>query len=162
MLTELRQVLESGSARRVSARKDVWLLNTGPWWHLLRDFRRLHATKSALLAAAWRLPCPLFLLPEEPLNPDLAPFVSPEGTAWRIDRNKTAAAFYETEPASGLGNWQLYAADKVLTARLPDAFRSAPDEVLAFMGSHGIVALIDVFHDDTEWCVALREPGPVV
>ena len=162
LLTEVRRALETGLARRESQGKDVWLLDTGPWWRLFRDFRRLEATKVAVLAAAWRLPWPLFLLPEEPLEPELAAFLSPDGAAWRVDKTKSAEAFYQTEPASSLGNWQLYAAEQALTVATLDTFRVTPEEVLSFMAAHNVMLLIDVFHDDTDWCVALLEPPGLV
>lgn len=159
LLTEVRQVLDSGLARRRSPGKEVWPLDSGPWWRLFKDFRRLQATKLDLLAAVWRLPLPLFLAPEEPFEPELGPFLSRDGAAWRVDKTKTAEAFHQIEPASGLGNWQLYAAETALTVALPDTFRVAPEAVLSFMAEHHLTLLIDVFHDDTDWCVALLEPA---
>jgi hypothetical protein len=150
--------LEAKLARPVSPKKEVWLLDTGPWWRLFRDHRGLDEAKVAILEAAWRLPLPLFLLPEKPLAQELEPFLRREATAWQIDRSKSAEAFYSTEPASGLGNWQLYAAKRPLTAPVPNTFRIEPDEVVAFMTAHDLVLLVDVFHDDTDWCIALREP----
>ena len=120
VLTELRRVLEAKLARPVSPKKEVWLLDTGPWWRLFRDHRGLDEAKVAILEAAWRLPLPLFLLPEKPLAQELEPFLRREATAWQIDRSKSAEAFYSTEPASGLGNWQLYAAKRPLTAPVPN------------------------------------------
>jgi hypothetical protein len=61
------------------------------------------------------------------------------------------------QPASGLGNWQLYAASEPLRIPTPDTFRDPPEAVLAFMAAHGVVLLIDVFHDDTDWCIAVLD-----
>jgi hypothetical protein len=158
LLTEVRQALETGLARRASGGQDVWFLDTGPWWHLFRDFQRLEVTKLDVLRATWRLPKPLFLVPQEPLEPELAEFLNRDGTAWRVDKTKGAGAFYRTEPASGLGNWQMYAAERPLTVSLPDTFRTRPEKVLTFMAEQNVNLLIDVFHDDTDWCIALLEP----
>ena len=108
LLSEIRRILEDGPARRRAAGKDVWFLNIGPWWRFFTDFRGLERTKAQVLAATWQLPSNLFLVPEEPLNPELASLVDPDGGAWRVNKTRTAEEFYRTEPASGLGNWQLY------------------------------------------------------
>jgi len=41
----------------------------------------------------------------------------------------------------------------------PDTFRVTPDVTLQFMRDNGICLLIDSFHDDAEWCVALNDPS---
>jgi hypothetical protein len=159
-LSEIQEILEGSPARRRTAGKDVWLLDTGPWWRFFSNFQRLESTKESLLEAAWRLPCDLFFVPEEPLNKELVPFLQHDGTAWRIDKRRSSKEFYGTEPASGLGNWQLYAAMKPLASRTSDTFRASPEAILAFMAAHGVVLLIDVFHDDTDWCVAVLNSVP--
>ena len=156
-LADIRKILEAGPARRVEPDKDVWLLDAGPWWRLFTAHDALETAKLHILAAAWQLPSPLFLLPEEPLDEELAAFLVRDGPAWRLDRTRTPASFYQTEPASGLGNWRLYAADKPVTLPTPDTFRTKPDAVLQFMRRHKVSLLIDVFHDDTDWCVALLD-----
>ena len=85
-----------------------------------------------------------------------------QALAWRIDKTKSAEAFYQTEPASRLGNWQLYAAEKALTVATPDTFRIKPEKVLSFMAAHDVILFIDVLHDDTDWRVALLEPTDLV
>jgi hypothetical protein len=140
---EIRQILETSSARRAGA-DEVWFLDSAP-------------TKQRIIEAAWRLPVALYLVPERPVADELVPFLQSEGNAWRIDKTRTAEAFYATEPASGLGNWQLYAAAQPVTRPVPNTFRSTPEAVLSFMAEEQVLLLIDVFHDDTDWCVALRD-----
>ena len=41
-----------------------------------------------------------------------------------------------------------------------DAFRSTPQELLAYLKDQRVMLWIDCFHDDTDWCVALRDPAP--
>jgi hypothetical protein len=155
-LAEIRQILETSSAQRSGA-TDVWFLDFGPWWQFFTDTRSVESTKKRLLEAAWRLPMPLFFAPERPLADEFVPFVQSQGNAWRIDKNRTAEEFYGTEPVSGMGNWQMYAAAQPLTRRTPNTFRSTSEAVLSFMAEEKVLFLIDVFHDDTDWCIALRE-----
>ena len=158
-LSEIRAILEAGPARRVQTGLDVWLLDIGPWWRLFTADDALERAKERLLEAAWKLPSPLFLLPPEPLEKEIAPFVTRDAPAWRLNRARTAQEFYRTEPASVLGNWQLYAADHALPIPNPDTFRTRPESILQFMRSNGITLLIDVFHDNTDWCVAVHDLG---
>lgn len=154
-LAEICAILEASPARRREPSLDVWRLNTGPWWRLFTAYQALEETKARLLTAAWRLPLPLFLVPEEPLAEEWAPFLTPDPPVWRIDRTRTPDSFHRTEPASTLGNWQLYAAPHPVGVPGPDCFRARPDEVLRFMRANAISLLIDVFHDDTDWCIAV-------
>lgn len=160
MVGEIRAVLNASPARRRAPGVDVWLLDQGPWWRWFRAHAGLERTKLSLLQAAWRLPLPLFLLPEEPVDPALTPFLARDAPAWRIDRTRSAESFYRTEPASGLGNWQLYAAAKPVGVPCPDGFRAHPAAILRFMQEHAVILFIDVFHDDTDWCIAFVEPAP--
>jgi hypothetical protein len=156
----IRRILENSGARRAAGDGDLWFLEIGPWWKLFLDLKGMEQTKEAILSAAWQLPMPLYFLPERPLDPDLMPFVEAVGDAWRINRARPATQFYGTEPASGMGNWHLYAAEKPVTDVPPDAFRSTPQELLEYLKRQHVVLWIDCFHDDTDWCVAVREPVP--
>ena len=155
-LSDMRGILEESTARRRTPGTDVWLLGQGPWWRFLHA-RDLDKTKQSLLNAAWRVPIHLFLVPEEPLDSELAPLVTKEAQAWRIDRARSAEDFYRTEPARRLGNWMLYAARSPAAVPLPNAFRTDPAMLLGFMKQHQIALLVDAFHDNSEWCIALRE-----
>ena len=152
-LLEIAATLDGSRAQRPDAALQVWRLEYGPLWKLLSD-SDVARTKAAVLEAAWQLPSPLFFAPGNPLEDDLQPFVRPDGRAWRIDKTRTAAEFYATEPASTMGNWQLYAADRPVEA-LPDAHRTSPADLIFFMTANRITLLIDAFHDDTDWCVAI-------
>jgi hypothetical protein len=162
MLADLRRILESGSARRRSPGADLWIVDAGPWWRLFRDRGRLDRTEIDILSAVWRLPTPLYLFPgEEILDPELAPFVRAEGSAWRIETGSSPSGFRATEIGSTLGNWVIYSAEQPLpeTAAVPDIFRDPPDRVIAFMAEHKVFVLIGAFYDATPWCVALCEPA---
>ena len=157
-LAELRAILQSGTSRRARSNLDVWLLDTGPWWRLFRDSAGLERTKAALLAAIWRLPEPVFMNPSIPLDHEVAPFVEPMAGGWRLNRSRSAEEFHRTEPVSVFGNWQLYVSPQPVAAHI-DALRAPAEEVLEFMERNGIRLLVDAFHDDSEWLVAIREPA---
>lgn len=156
--SDIRRILDASPARRsvVDGDGDLWIIETSPWWRLFFDWTGLEQTKLAILNAAWRSPVPLYLAPEPPIDPDLSPFVEEDGDAWRINTARPASQFYGSVPV-GLGNWRLYAAPRAVTLPPPDAFRSAPAELLAYMKSQDVLLWIDCFHDDTDWCVALRD-----
>lgn len=154
-LSAIASILDDGRAQRPDAGLRVWRLEYGPLLKLLRD-AEVARTKTLLLEAAWEWPGPLFFAPGNPLEEDVRPFVQPDGRAWRVDKRRTASDFYATDSASRLGNWQLYAAERPVEA-LPDAHRTSPADLIAFMDANGIVLLIDSFHDDTDWCVAICE-----
>ena len=101
---------------------------------------------------------PLFFLTERPLDAELSPYLEEAGNAWLINRSRPASQFYGTQAVSGLGNWRLYAAERPVTAVPPDAFRSTSHQLLEYLKGQGVVLWIDCFHDDTDWCVVLRDP----
>jgi hypothetical protein len=159
MLSDLRRLLENGPSRRKGDRTDVWFIDSGPIWRRFREWKPIKDLEIAVLSAVWQLPTPLFLLlSEDPPDPELAPFVRREGSAWRIETGSSPVSFYETESTSTLGGWCLYGSDRPMTAALPDVFRIGPDRVLAFMGEERVSVLVAAFHDSAPWCVALRDP----
>jgi hypothetical protein len=54
-----------------------------------------------------------------------------------------------------MGDWRLYRAAKYADGRSPDVFRCSAAELLAWMNAQTVQALIESFHDDTDWVVAL-------
>jgi hypothetical protein len=56
------------------------------------------------------------------------------------------------------GGWRLYQAAAPDAGISPDVFRCRAAELLAYMNTHAVQALIESFHDDTDWVVALSTP----
>jgi hypothetical protein len=156
-LHDIRDILDASSARRRDAGVDVWVLERHPvpWWQFTKSPPDVETTKVSLLRAVWKLPLPLFFVPETSIEEDLVPFIDGDAPPWRLNRSRTAEEFYRTEPASGLGNWRLYAAEAAVTAAIPNTFELPPARLAAFMAERNIELLIDCFHDDTDWCIAL-------
>jgi hypothetical protein len=54
-----------------------------------------------------------------------------------------------------VGNWRLYRAPAPTMGNAPDAFRCRAAELLSWMQAESVQALIESFHDDSAWVVAL-------
>ncbi len=54
-----------------------------------------------------------------------------------------------------LGDWRFYIAPGPVAGKSPDVFRCSAAELLAWMSANSVLALIESFHDDTAWVVAL-------
>jgi hypothetical protein len=54
-----------------------------------------------------------------------------------------------------LGNWRFYSASGPAEGKWPDAFRCSAAELVAWMTATSMQTLIESFHDDTDWVVAL-------
>jgi hypothetical protein len=57
-----------------------------------------------------------------------------------------------------LGNWQAYVAARPVESGWPDPARIAPTELVSWMSRTGLLVLVDSFHDDVSWVVAISEP----
>lgn len=156
-LTKIRNLLTSQPARQVKPGIEVWDLDTSPWWKPFIDHRNLERIKSALLAAAWELSGPLFLLPHWPPSPELVSFLTQHQPGlWMVNREFKANDFYGQELKEG--NWMLYSAPHPIATAFPNTFKTTPQELIAFLHEHRITLLIDSFYDDMEWRVALGDP----
>jgi hypothetical protein len=54
-----------------------------------------------------------------------------------------------------LGDWSFYSAPGPAVEKSPDVFRCSAAELLGWMSASSVQALIESFHDDTDWVVAL-------
>lgn len=66
------------------------------------------------------------------------------------------------EPATGhwlftLGNWCCYVSASPVLGGWPDPARSSSEALLAWMERTGVQVLVDSFHDDVSWVVALAD-----
>jgi hypothetical protein len=57
-----------------------------------------------------------------------------------------------------LGNWQAYVAERPVESGWPDPARVAPTELVSWMSRTGLLVLVDSFHDDVSWVMAISEP----
>ena len=114
------------------------------------------ACRRELLSNLLAWDAPIFLMHEPPQEYDVPGNWQPvsEGT-WCVPPD-----FNLDHPAVNywlfaLGNWRVYSAPSPVQGIWPDAFRCSAAELLAWMSAKWVQALIDSFHDDTDWVVAL-------
>jgi hypothetical protein len=98
---------------------------------------------------------PIFVMHEPPQDHEVP-------GEWRFASDATwlvPADFNLDHPAVkywlfALGNWRFYRAPAAAGGNWPDGFRCSAAELLAWMRTRSVQALIESFHDDTDWIVA--------
>jgi hypothetical protein len=158
---QLDEILSRWQGRDIRRREGslaVWDLGRPGLFARHRRPRRqaVAACRRELLAALLTSERPLFLLsPEPPGAYEVPGRWQPAGQAtWLVP-----ADFNPELPAVkrwlfDLGDWRLYRAARPAAARSPDVFRCSAGELLAWMRAQAVQALIESFHDDTDWVVA--------
>jgi hypothetical protein len=59
-----------------------------------------------------------------------------------------------------LGDWRFYSAPGPAQGKWPDVFRCRAADLLAWMSARSVRVLVESFHDDTDWVVALSAVEP--
>lgn len=54
-----------------------------------------------------------------------------------------------------MGNWQLYSRREPLK-ELQDLCRASDEAVTSFVNEHGLLFIVDSFHDDGHWTIGLQ------
>jgi hypothetical protein len=60
-----------------------------------------------------------------------------------------------------LGDWRFYSSPGPVKGKSLDVFRCRAAELLAWMRARSVRVLLESFHDDTDWVVALAAIEPV-
>ena len=150
MSSDVIACLTRVGATRVDTSSDLYEIDSG----LIVGAQRYRGAQLAILEVIRRLRDPRFLrFDERPTEWGLE-WIAEGRHTWRVP---------ETEPAATTlrdflhyGNWTLYAAPAAVASDdIPDFFRGSPSELQRWIDQHGVVLLIDSWHDDTAWCVAL-------
>ena len=119
------------------------------------DTRRLLSFQVQLLETVRQLPGTVFLqYDEDPQEWELGEWPSHGHNMWEIPPSMASdvllAGYLEA------GSWYLYVARE---SKRPedrwDAFRGDLGELVKLLETHGVSALIDAWHDNTEWRVIL-------
>jgi hypothetical protein len=162
-VTEILSRRESTDIRRRDGPLPVWDLGRPGFFARHRRQRReaVAACRRELLNALLGCHGPIFLMHETPQGYEVPGAWRPVGGAtWLVPRD-----FNLDHPAVGywlfaLGNWRLYRAPALAEGNWPDAFRCAAGELLAWLKAKSVWTLIESFHDDTDWVVALDTAEP--
>jgi len=155
---EIVSRFESTDIRRRGGPLPVWDIGRPGIIARHRHQRReaVAACRRELLNALLGWPRPIFLVHEPPQEYEVPGEWQPAGKAtWLVPPD-----FSLDHPAVeywlfAIGNWRIYWASAPVEGDWPDAFRCAASELLAWMRTKSVQALIESFHDDTDWVVAL-------
>jgi hypothetical protein len=154
---------ESSDLRRRDGSLPVWDLGRPGFFarHHRRRREAVDACRRELLNALLGSPGAVFLMHEPPQEYEVpgAWQRAGEGT-WFVPPH-----FNFDHPTVeywlfALGNWRLYQAPAPAEGDWPETFRCAAAELLAWMRARSVKALIESFHDDIAWVVALDAPEP--
>lgn len=159
MTEELRSVLQEMGIESMSPNGLVWDLRESGCLASIVGVRSTltPAVKRRILEVVLASPSPIYLLTSEDVGtagPGVWRAVSPG--VWSLDGSRDPAVLI-AEDATQLGNWVLLAAHRPPLERLPDLIRATEAQVLTFMRENGIRMLIDSFHDDVQWRVAIAD-----
>jgi hypothetical protein len=141
----------------------VWDLG---WPGLLARHRRQRreafaACRRDLLTTLMGSSGPAFLMHSEPpAEYEIPGDWQPKGEAtWLVPPD-----FNPDDPVGShwlsLGAWRLYSAPGPAEGKWPNVFRCRAAELLDWMNGKSVCALIESFHDDTDWVVALSAAEP--
>jgi hypothetical protein len=153
---QLHHVVEAASDQRLSSAYPVYELRSGllPFSRRSRSLaERQHRVFGALRQLGW----PVCLrISESPRDAELpGKWSRAARDTWTVPREIESARLL----ASFLtpGGWQLYLSyEAVDPSSLPDLFRGSFAEAYAAVEGLGVPALLDAFHDNSEWRILLQ------
>jgi hypothetical protein len=148
----------SAEIRRRDDSLPVWDIGWPGFFARNRRRRReaVAACRRELLGTLLRSPGPIFLVHEPPRENGVPGDwqLACEGT-WLVPLDFNLDHPAVTYWLFALGNWKFYRAPAPAEGNGPDAFRCRAAELLAWMKARSVQTLIESFHDDTDWVVAL-------
>jgi hypothetical protein len=144
-VADLVALLSAGPVPGLRGSADVWRLDGLA--------SKTEALRRALLSLAAGFPAVFVHYDgEQPREPSLA---SAQAVAPRVWRVPSGASGTDLSTWLYMGNWQLYARAAPLT-RIPDLSRSDDAGVRRFVQEANVRFVIDSFHDDAQWIIAVR------
>jgi len=157
-MNEILSRWQSVDIHRRDSSRQVWDLG-GPGLfarHRRQRQEAVAACRRELLAAMLASEGPLFLMHAWPPKDEEIPghWQSAGKATWLVPLD-----FNPHHPAVkhwlfDLGDWSLYRAARPVESRSPDVFRCSAAAPLDWMNANAVRALIESFHDDTNWVVA--------
>ena len=161
MLSEhLKDIFSHWKTPDIRSRDDslaVWDIGRPGLWARDRRKRRqaVAECRREILGAVLEFNGPIFVVHEPPLDCDVPGDWQPAGErTWLVppdfDHNHPGVQYWLFH----LSNWRIYCASNPVNGQWLDAFGCSAGELLAWMSARSVAALIQSFHDDTEWVVA--------
>ena len=163
-MNEILRRSEGENIRRRDPALLVWDLRRPGLFARHRRQRReaVTACRQQLLTTLVVWDGPVFLMhPEPPKEYKVPGNWQPAGEAtWLVppDFNPGDAA---GKHWLSLGDWSLYSAPGLVQGKWPDVFRCRAAELLDWMSGKSVRVLVESFHDDTDWVVAVRPAGEI-
>jgi hypothetical protein len=163
-LDALRAVLSAheGEDVRHGSSADVWHLSYPPLLVPGREARRdrVNRCKRELLRPLLASPRGIYLSHhEDPVAAGVPARWSRAGKwHWNLPSNLNLEEPTTEYWLFALGNWRIHAATAPIEQSRIDPARAAETELLAWMQENRVAFLIDSFHDDVSWVVALGQP----
>jgi len=159
-LASIEQLLRESGGKRLDPSVHVFELSMG-YWPPFGRARRLHDKQARLLDAVRGLPWSVYLRSGE--DPKLAEapgqWVPVAKSTWIVPEEPSSLRLLDSILVYGV--WQLYlGADALDAGDLPDLFEASPWEAIEGLRSHAAPLLIDAWHDNVTWRVAL-DPAAV-
>jgi hypothetical protein len=152
--------------RQRDASVPVWDIG-GPGFLARRKRQRADAVAACryeLLSALLTAEDPVFLMHPEPPDEYGVPgdWQSVGRRTWRLP-----SEFNFQGPAAKrwlftLGDWRFYSAPAPVDSQSPDVFRCSAGQLLTWMSANSITVLIESFHDDSDWVVAIENSATVI
>ena len=147
----IRQLLETGGARRLSAEYPLWELSA-PWWPLSRRARRLGGLQAEILGAGLSIPGSLYFVSDKnPQEFDVGgTWAHAHRRTWSIPDDCDLRALLGR--ALEAGDWTIYSRHEALDPEaIPDAFEVAPGQVANFSLAHAVPLLVTALQGNRRW-----------
>jgi hypothetical protein len=121
----------------------------------------IDVTKRTILRTLLEEPSPVFVAhPDNPSENGLTSgWHQVDAHTYRLDPTFDLANDAADYWLFALGHWYLFVARTSVAGEWPDPFRSKPTDLLRWMRSVEIQALIASWPDDTDWVIALATNG---
>lgn len=155
----VRAVIECWPREHLARRHpkaEVWALGI-PGLLSRRRGRVASRCQDALFRSLAAAPSPVLIChPESPREHEVPGEWQEVGpSTWYLPRSLDLTAGETRHWLFALGNWTVYGAPEPVLRDWPDPFRTDPERVIEWMEEHAVGYLVDSFHDNTDWLVAL-------
>jgi hypothetical protein len=117
--------------------------------------------KRRILETLLAVPEPVFIAhPDDPEDDEVpGEWLSAADGTWRLPRDLDLDHPNVKSWLHSLGNWVIYAAPQPATLPCPDTSTPCEPELIGWMTESAVSVVVDSFHDDDSWVVALEPPA---